>query len=246
MPQTEAEFLRDYDPRRYDLPLASVDLAIFSLHEGALQVLLVERGEFPCKDQWALPGGYVDAAADRALEDTAVRKLREKTGVLTPYIEQVVTVGGADRDPRGWSLTVLYMALITHAPTLAHVAQVKDARWWPWEQARRLPLAFDHSHLLVQARERLQHKTAYTALPVFVLPPPFTLSALQKAFEVLLDAPLEKKSFRRRMEEADLLETAGDEAAPQGRGRPAALFRPRDSARHHLFSRVLGEQRAAD
>jgi len=79
----------------------------------------------------------------------------------------------------------------------------RTARWWPWEQARRLPLAFDHSNLLAQARERLQHKTAYTALPVFVLPPPFTLSALQKAFEVLLDAPLEKKSFRRRMEEAD-------------------------------------------
>ena len=241
MQKTEAEFLRHYNIHDYDVPLASVDLAIFTLVEGELQVLLVERGDHPQKGRWALPGGFIDIRKDKSLEATAIRKLQEKTGVIAPYVEQVCTVGAPDRDPRGWSLTVLYMALIGHAPTLSHVEQVKDARWWPWAEARKLNLAFDHRQLLEAARERLKRKTAYTALPVFVLRAPFTLTGLQKAFEQLLDAPLEKKSFRRRIEDAGLLEEVGETIPEGGRGRPAALFRPKPSARDHVFSRVLGE-----
>lgn len=240
MARTEAEFLKNYNIHDYDVPLASVDLAIFTLVEGALQVLLVERGDFPQKGRWSLPGGFVDVRKDKSLEATAVRKLHEKTGVKAPYVEQVFTQGSPDRDPRGWSLTVLYMALIAHAPTLAHVEQVRDVRWWPWAEIRNLDLAFDHQQLLEKARERLKSKTAYTALPVFVLRAPFTLTGLQKAFEELLDAPLEKKSFRRRIEDAGLLEEVGEAIPDGGRGRPAALFRPKASARGHVFSRVLG------
>lgn len=241
MYKTEAEFLRHYNIHDFEVPLASVDVAIFTLVESELQVLLVERADFPHKGRWALPGGFVDIRKDQSLEDAAIRKLQEKTGVKAPYVEQVCTVGAADRDPRGWSLTVVYMALIAHAPTLVHVERVKDARWWPWSEARKLNLAFDHRQLLEKARERLRNKTAYTALPVFVLRAPFTLTALQKAFEELLEAPLDKKSFRRRMEEAELLEEVGERIPEGGRGRPAALFRPKPSARGHVFSRVMGE-----
>lgn len=240
MHKTESEYLKHYNIHDYDIPLASVDLAIFTLVDGELQVLLVERGDFPQKGKWALPGGFVDVRKDKTLEVTAVRKLHEKTGIKTPYVEQVCTVGSSGRDPRGWSLTVLYMALIAHAPTMAHIEHVKDTRWWPWAEAKKLDLAFDHRQLLEKARDRLKHKTAYTALPVFVLRAPFTLTALQKAFEELLDLPLEKKSFRRRMEEADLLEEVGEGIPDGGRGRPAALFRPRAEAKVHVFSRVLG------
>lgn len=240
MQKNEADYLKQYNIHDYDVPLASVDLAIFTLVEGELQVLLVERGDYPQKGRWALPGGFVDVRKDKSLEATATRKLQEKTGVKTPYVEQVSTVGSPDRDPRGWSLTVVYMALIAHAPTLAHIEQVKDARWWPWSEARKLSLAFDHHQLLEKARERLKSRTAYTALPVFVLRAPFSLTILQRAFEELLDAPLEKKSFRRRMDEANLLEEVGEATPEGGRGRPAALFKPRAGARAHVFSRVLG------
>ncbi|MFZ5698670.1 MAG: NUDIX hydrolase [Pseudomonadota bacterium] len=241
MHKNEADYLKQYNIHDYDVPLASVDLAIFTLVEGELQVLLVERGDYPQKGRWALPGGFVDVRKDKSLEETATRKLQEKTGVKTPYVEQVCTVGSPTRDPRGWSLTVVYMALIGHAPTLAHVEQVKDARWWPWAEARKLNLAFDHRVLLEKARERLKSKTAYTALPMFVMRAPFTLTGLQRAFEELLEAPLEKKSFRRRIEEAGLLEEVGEAIPAGGRGRPAALFRPKPSARGHVFSRILGE-----
>lgn len=237
---TEAGFLARYDRRAYEAPLTTVDLAIFTLAEGALQILLVKRGEHPHRGRWALPGGFVDLARDASLEATAHRKLVDKTGVATPYLEQVCTVGGPARDPRGWAITVLYMALIEHAPTLAQLASDGQVRWWPWEEAKRLDLAFDHAHLAALARERLRSKTAYTALPVFVLPQPFTLSALQRAFETLMEAPLEKKSFRRRMEESGLLEVVGEGPPEGGRGRPAVLCRPRPGARDHVFARVVG------
>src|SRR5687768_14374957 len=87
-------------------PLVSVDLAIFTLAESALSVLLVQRpqgrGE-PFPGQWALPGGFVEVGHDETLKGCALRKLKEKTGVAAPYLEQLGSWGSAKRDPRGWS-----------------------------------------------------------------------------------------------------------------------------------------------
>ncbi len=235
---TETEYLRHYNIHDFDLPLVSVDLAIFSLRAQQLQVLLVERGEHPQKGRWALPGGFVDVKQDQVLLDTARRKLQEKTGVRAPHLEQVVSVGSAHRDPRGWSITILFMALIPCVPVSGGATET-DARWWPFDEAGALPLAFDHGELLRQARERLRNKTAYTLLPVHVLEPPFTLTQLQQAFEELLDDRLEKKSFRRRLLNADVLEEVGEDLPEGGRGRPAILYRPRKGSEQHVFSRVV-------
>lgn len=239
--RSEADFLKQYDATDYDSPLVTVDVAIFTLHEGALQVLLVERGDFPHKGRWALPGGFIDIHTDADLDACAHRKLQEKTGVAAPLLEQVCSKGDGLRDPRGWSVTALYMALIPHAPTAEFVASVKDARWWPLDQLGGIELAFDHRSLIGTARERLKNKTAYTVLPVHVLKRPFTLTQLQKAFELLMDATLEKKSFRRRILNAEILEEAGEGIPEGGRGRPAALYEPAKDSEQHLFARVFGE-----
>lgn len=82
--ETEQEFLRKYNIHDFDVPLTSVDLVIFTIREQALHVLLVKRGEHPHKGRWALPGGFIDIRRDRDLDATALRKLREKTGVEAP------------------------------------------------------------------------------------------------------------------------------------------------------------------
>ncbi|WP_250461483.1 NrtR DNA-binding winged helix domain-containing protein [Microbulbifer litoralis] len=237
---TEARFLKQYDPKDYDSPLVTVDIALFTLHESTLQVLLVERGEHPHKGRWALPGGFIDLQADAELHDTAQRKLRQKTGVDVPLLEQVGTVGNAQRDPRGWSVTALYMALVPHAPTAEFIDSVTDARWWPIDEVGKLRLAFDHAELVDLARERLKSKTAYTVLPVHVLRQPFSLTQLQRAFELLMDATLEKKSFRRRILNAGVLEEAGEGVPEGGRGRPTVLYRPAKNSGQYLFTRVFG------
>lgn len=237
--ETEIEYLQNYNIHKYDLPLVSVDLAIFTLRDNVLQILLVERNEFPHKGCWALPGGFVNQQLDRDLQETAARKLLEKTGVRTPYLEQVVSVGNDQRDPRGWSITILYMALIPYVAIEVAAGAGTNARWWNVTDARQLTLAFDHTDLLLQARERLRSKTAYTVLPVHVLEPPFTLTRLQQAFEELLGEPVEKKSFRRRILNADVLEEVGEDLPEGGRGRRAILYRPRRGSLQHVFSRMM-------
>ena len=238
---SEAQFLDQYNAKDYDSPLMTVDIALFTLHESTLQVLLVERGDHPHKGRWALPGGFIDLSSDTDLHETAKRKLREKTGVDVPLLEQVATVGNAHRDPRGWSVTALYMALVSHAPTAEFIDSVADARWWPIDKINTLLLAFDHTELLRLARERLKNKTAYTVLPIHVLKQPFSLTQLQQAFELLMDAKLEKKSFRRRILNAEILEEVGEGVPEGGRGRPTALYQPARHSEQHLFTRVFGE-----
>ena len=242
--QTEQEYLAAYRPDHYPRPLFSVDVAIFTLHDGVLKILLVQRAEHPFANQWALPGGYVDLSADADIAATARRKLLAKTGVNAPLLEQVETVGNATRDPRGWSVTTLYMALIPYAPTAEFMESVVDARWWALDELEHLPLAFDHRELVTLARARLKNKTAYTVLPLHVLQQPFSLSQLQQAFELLLGSALEKKSFRRRILNADLLQEVGIGIPAGGKGRPAALYMPVPGSEQHLFARVFGENGA--
>lgn len=240
MYNTEKEFLKHYNIHDYDVPLVSVDLCVFTLISGKLQVLLIERADFPHKDRWALPGGFIDLKNDKDLEATALRKLTEKTGVKAPYLEQVCTLGNNKRDPRGWSVTSLFMALIPFAPTAEFVASVRDARWWPLEQALELNLAFDHAELIKLGRERLRNKTGYSLLPAFIVNSPFTLTQLQQAFEEILGKSLDKKSFRRRLQQVDFLEEVGEGMAESGRGRSASLYRPKKGLEAHAFIRALG------
>jgi ADP-ribose pyrophosphatase YjhB (NUDIX family) len=223
-------------------PLCTVDLAIFSIQANELRVLLVrrpsDRGE-PHPGLWALPGGFIDVARDSDLEHSALRKLREKTGISAPYLEQVGSWGSAARDPRGWSVTHVYFALVS-ADDLKLVpgGNVSDAAWFVVEGSRvREKLAFDHGDLLRAAVMRLRSKVEYTSLPAFLMPAEFTLTELQRVYEIALGRPLEKKAFRTRVLATDLLEQAAGRR--EGTNRPAQLYRLRNRKRPVFFARAL-------
>ena len=238
MSQTEREFLKSYDRKAFDSPLVTVDAVIFTFWQEDLYVLLTQRSEHPAKGKWALPGGFVDEGKDKTLEDTVFRKLKEKTGVTAPFVEQLYTQGNKKRDSRGWSVTVAYTALIPHQDCQSHVENVSDVKWVAFSKAVSSKLAFDHNEILKGARERLKQKALYSIIPVYALPKEFTLPELQRLHEVLLDKPLQKKSFRRRIEQADLVEEAG-QRAPNGKGRPSIVYRLKAGAREHTFTRNL-------
>jgi len=223
-------------------PLTTVDMAIFTVLDGRLQALLVQRppvADEPFPGCWALPGGYVDVARDATLVACARRKLKEKTGVTSPYLEQLGSWGGRDRDPRGWSATHVYFALVP-AQDLRPVkgGNAADVAWVEVDAAlSRRDLAFDHAELLEAAVSRLRSKVEYTSLPAYLLPEPFTLPQLQRTYEVILGRPVDKSGFRTRTLAADFLVEAG--VAEGESNRAAVAYRLRDRGAVVTFPRTF-------
>ena len=223
-------------------PLTTVDVVIFTVLDEHLQVLLVKRPNAPGEPFpacWALPGGFVDVEQDADLASCALRKLQQKTGVQSPYLEQVGSWGGKGRDPRGWSATHVYFALLAAPPTLLPDRQ---AAWFTLEnQQVAVPLAFDHAALLAAAVQRLYNKVEYTSLPAFLLPEEFTLSDLQRVYEIVLARPLEKSAFRTRVLAVDLVEPV--EKVRTGANRPAQLYRLKQPRSIVYFPRSLSPRK---
>ncbi|WP_028579478.1 NUDIX hydrolase [Desulfogranum japonicum] len=234
----EQDYLKTYDQRAYATPLLSVDSVLFTYHEQSLKVLLVQRAKHPDKGKWGLPGGFIDMQTDKTIEDTVMRKLEEKTGVIPPYIEQLATRGNAVRDKRGWSVTVCYTALIAHQNCRVNISTVSEVEWVDSDRLDEVDLAFDHREIIHIARERLRQKALYSIVPAYALPEKFTLPELQHIHELLIGKKLQKKSFRRRIEQADLLHET-DEKRALG-GRPATLYTMKKSSGSYTFIRNLG------
>lgn len=218
----------------------SVDPVISTVFDGKLHILLVKRNIEPYDGCWSLPGGFINTSDDKDLQAAALRKLKEKTNVTAPYLEQVETVGSASRDPRGWSLTVVYYALIARPDTvLSAVHGASEVRWAPvGDDGPALPLAFDHEKLIGLALDRLRAKVSYTSVAAHLLTEPFTILDLQNIHEVILGRKVEKKTLMRRYLGAGLLlEVEG--ARQEGRMRPARLYRLKDRKAIHYFVRSM-------
>lgn len=226
-------------------PLTTVDVVIFTVLEDNLQVLLVQRPDNedePFPELWALPGGFVDIERDPNLEACAQRKLKEKTGVTSPYLEQLGSWGDAKRDPRGWAATHVYFALIpARSVVLAKGANAQNARWFPVaDNGVKKKLAFDHGRILEAALTRLRNKVEYTSLPAYLLSEEFTLSDLQRMYEIVLERPLEKSAFRTRVLGSNLVEPLTK--MREGANRPAQLYKLRDPGSLVYFPRTFKPQ----
>jgi 8-oxo-dGTP diphosphatase len=224
-------------PYTYDNPRPSltVDPVIFTLREERLHVLLVRRAEDPFSGMWALPGGFVQG--NESLEQAALRELEEETGLKQAYLEQLYTYGEPERDPRGRVVTVAYFALIpSDAPI--RIEGGSDASQARWRAVDDLPpLAFDHAQIVEYALRRLRYKLEYSAVGFELLPGEFTLSELQYTYEIILDEKLDKRNFRRRILDANIIESTPH--LRSGEGRPARLYRYRPDAVAEVKARRL-------
>ncbi len=186
----------------YPRPALTVDCVVFGFDEGDLKVLLVRRDLEPFRGKWALPGGFVQM--DESLDDAARRELQEETGIEKLYLEQLYTFGEPGRDPRGRVVTVAYYALVKlTAHGVKAATDAESAAWFPVADAPRL--AFDHQEILETALARLKAKVRYQPIGFELLPVKFTLSELQHLYEVILEAPLDKRNFRKKILGTELL-----------------------------------------
>ncbi|GAA4081941.1 NUDIX hydrolase [Zhongshania borealis] len=235
----EEAYLKDYDATRYQRPNVSVDSVLFTCHKNTLQVLLAKRDSPVQRGHWGLPGGFIDPAADNTLEQCAIRKLKEKTNVTPPYMEQLYSVGNNKRDPRNWSISICYFSLIAYQDCTPGITSVSDAAWFPVENLDKVDLAFDHYEIITTARERIRQKALYSVVPGYALPKEFSLTELQQLYEIIIGKKLGKASFRRRIEQVDILEHTGSKKLDAGR--PTAIYQMKPWAKEFNFIRNIEE-----
>ncbi|MDR0717335.1 MAG: NUDIX domain-containing protein [Azoarcus sp.] len=210
--------------------VSTVDVILLTLKDGGLQAALLRRDHEPYAGVLALPGGYIHPEEDADAEAAAERVLRDKTGIVSPYLEQLATFSGRGRDPRGWSLSVCYYALVP--PALIESAGRAEMSLHPADTVRGLP--FDHTRIIAAAVERVRNKSSYSSLPVYLCGETFTLPQLQAVYETLLGEPLNKVSFRRKIAEFGILEPVKGALATGGAHRPAQIYRLKQRFRKNL------------
>ena len=201
--------------------ICTIDVVLLTLKDGLLHVALLKRDHQPFIGLPALPGGYVHVDEDADTRDAATRMLRDKTGIISPYLEQLATFSGRARDPRGWSISVAYYALVPAAviAEACHPEVVMSAV----DQLKGLP--FDHQQIINAAVQRVSDKSSYSSLPVYLCGEVFTLPQLQSVYEALLGKPINKVSFRRKIEELAILELVEGAMETGKAHRPAQLYR---------------------
>jgi 8-oxo-dGTP diphosphatase len=204
----------------------TVDLVVLTIREDTLQVLVVQRGEAPFKNKWALPGGFV--REDEDLDTAAARELEEETALTRGevHLEQLATFGAPRRDPRMRVVTVAYLALAADLPQPRAGTDAVDARWQPVDELLdKGELAFDHAEILHIGVERARSKLEYTPLGTAFCPPEFTVSELRRVYEVVWGTQLDPRNFHRKATKTEGFLVPTDHTTTRDGGRPARLYR---------------------
>jgi 8-oxo-dGTP diphosphatase len=234
----ERAWLEAYDPSAYPGVSLTSDIVVFTIRQGQLSVLLVERGGFPYRGSWALPGGFVNS--DENAEEGARRELQEETAidVSTVYLEQLKTYATPGRDPRMRVISIAHVALLPDLPNPTGGDDAASARWWAVSDLDLegtgdpdlAPLAFDHAEIVKDGLERVRSKLEYAPIAHQFLEETFTLADLRRVYEAVWGANARAvrhaPNFRRKvLSTPGFVEPVGHTGPSQTGGRQAALYR---------------------
>ncbi len=215
----------------------TVDVVILTIVHNTLKVLLLKRANEPFRGRWAIPGGFVRLSEN--LDDAALRVLKEKTNVQNIYLEQLYTFGDPLRYPNARVITCAYFALL-RAEDIDVKIMDESVTEIGWHSVEELPpLAFDHKEIIEYSLKRTRERLELCPVAFQLLPKKFTLTELQKSYELILKKDLDKRNFRKKMLATNMLIDL-NECSKTGSKRPAALYSfdtiTLDSKRGHFFS----------
>lgn len=151
-------------------PSVTVDCIVLKYNKSAISILLIKRGNDPFKNQWALPGGFLDM--DESPEVGVQRELKEETGLEVKEVIQIGAFGKPDRDPRGRVISISFLSIVKAGnDTIKAASDASEVRWFSIHDLPN-PLAFDHKEIIEEALKFLREKlkmSMINLLPFFDL-----------------------------------------------------------------------------
>lgn len=207
--------------KNFKYAVIATDVVIFTIADEKLKVLLIKTNKGPHKGEWVLPGGLVDV--NESLDESAAKHLRNKTGLSNIYLEQLYSFGEVLRDPLGRVVSVAYFAL---APNNNYNLKTTDSydhiKWKSVDSITNL--GYDHRPILRKAVGRLRSKLEYTNVVYSLLSDEFTLSEMQKIYEIILKKELDKRNFRKKILSLGIIEKTENKTIGEA-NRPAYLYK---------------------
>jgi 8-oxo-dGTP diphosphatase len=190
----------------------ATDSVVFGLLNGELKVLLVEVDNPKLLGKWATPGGLVKP--EQKMHEAMLGKVSEEVSVDKMYWEQVETFGDPGRDPGGRVVSVCYLGLLS--PDSLSLKTDKAS----WFSLLDLPeLAYDGKKMIEVSLNHLKMKLEYSDLISKLMSDEFTLSELQKTYELVLGRGLDKRNFRKKIKTLEIVK-------PLGRKKKGEAYRP--------------------
>ncbi len=230
----EEEYLQEYEyySKQQKISLA-IDLVIFTIKDKMLKVLVNKRLIQPYKNLFSIPGGF--ARAEVGLEQNAKNILFRDTNIDKVYLEQLYTFGELTRDKRGRTISIAYYALIDYNKVkLIPSEKYQFADWYSLSSIKKMEFAFDHKEIINMAIERIKNKIQYTNIAFQLLPEKFTLAELQDVYEIIIEEKLDKRNFRKKIFELDMIEEL-EEFKKDGRMRPAKYYRFKERTKETIL-----------
>lgn len=196
----------------------ATDTAVLSVDGNELKVLLTKAKSVNFKGLPTLPGGLVGLAEKS--QEAAKRILKDVLNSTNFYMEQLYTFDDPGRDPAGRVVSVAYLMLIPWDRAIKITGP--EATWYA---VKNLPkLAYDHNEVVKAAVKRLSGKITYTNIVCGLMKEEFTLSDLQKTYEIIMEKKLDKRNFVKKMKSLKLVAKTGHKVQG-GAHRPAALYK---------------------
>ncbi|WP_421762648.1 NUDIX hydrolase [Ekhidna sp.] len=193
----------------YECTIA-VECCVFGFQDNELKILLVKRSIEPFKDHWMLPGGAMSEG--KTLSESVNQVLNNLTGIEKMSLEQVACYSEVHRHPVKRVVSVSFYALVKpeNYPTIPK-NYISDIKWYGLDELPKL--GFDHDQLLADALEKLKGNLKDHFVFGELLPDRFTLTELQELYENILGESLDRRNFRKKILQMDLLEATNEKKA---------------------------------
>lgn len=199
----------------------STNIVIFGYNaKKGVSVLLKKRKYFPYIGKWAIPGKILEKG--EPMEDSVKKGLKEEAGISANYIEQLHSFEAIEKYPDKRTISITYYGLVDSEKGIKHHNSVEeDVNWFNIDE---LPsLAFNHDEIIAKAIETLRHKILYDPIGFELLGKKFRFSELHQLHETLLNKKMDRRNFKKKVLQMDILEELNEKST--GKGRPGNLFR---------------------